>query len=165
MHILKLENACTPWPLKHCKNGVLGAKFLSTERHSNASLQYCTVIAWTWPPFFTSRAPRMIQRFLKHVKFSASFGWRIHLSLYTYVYIYVYVYGGLLGGLRFFKKRAGSGTARFRTIKIGISEEKCGNNKKGQNHNEPNFIIFELFSVIPALWLPNRFVSGINGSR
>ena len=30
---------------------------------------------------------------------------------------------------------------------------------------EPNFIIFELFSVIPALWLPNRFVSGINGSR
>ena len=30
---------------------------------------------------------------------------------------------------------------------------------------EPNFIIFEFFSVIPALWLPNRFVSGINGSR
>ena len=30
---------------------------------------------------------------------------------------------------------------------------------------EPNFIIFELFSVIPALWLPNRFVSGINSSR
>ena len=29
---------------------------------------------------------------------------------------------------------------------------------------EPNFIIFELFSVIPALWLPNRFVSGINSS-
>ena len=25
---------------------------------------------------------------------------------------------------------------------------------------EPNFIIFELFSVIPALWLPNRIVSG-----
>ena len=30
---------------------------------------------------------------------------------------------------------------------------------------EPNFIIFELFSVIPALWLPNRFVSGISWSR
>ena len=29
---------------------------------------------------------------------------------------------------------------------------------------EPNFIIFELFSVIPALWLPNRTVSGITGS-
>ena len=30
---------------------------------------------------------------------------------------------------------------------------------------EPNFIIFELFWVIPALWLPNRFVSGINLSH
>ena len=30
---------------------------------------------------------------------------------------------------------------------------------------EPNFIIFELFSVISALWLPNRIVSGINWSR
>ena len=30
---------------------------------------------------------------------------------------------------------------------------------------EPNFIIFELFSVIPALWLPNRIVSGIAWSR
>ena len=30
---------------------------------------------------------------------------------------------------------------------------------------EPNFIVFELFSGIRALWLPNRFVSGTNGSR
>ena len=30
---------------------------------------------------------------------------------------------------------------------------------------EPNFIIFELFSVILALWLPNRIVSGITWSR
>ena len=30
---------------------------------------------------------------------------------------------------------------------------------------EPNFIIFELFSVIPALWLPNQIVSGITWSR
>ena len=30
---------------------------------------------------------------------------------------------------------------------------------------EPNFIIFELFSAIPALWLPNRIVSGITWSR
>ena len=30
---------------------------------------------------------------------------------------------------------------------------------------EPNFIIFELFSVISALWLPNRIVSGINWFR
>ena len=30
---------------------------------------------------------------------------------------------------------------------------------------EPNFIIFELLSVIPALWLPNRIVSEITWSR
>ena len=30
---------------------------------------------------------------------------------------------------------------------------------------EPNFIIFELFSVIPALRLPNRIVSGITWFR
>ena len=29
---------------------------------------------------------------------------------------------------------------------------------------EPNFITFELFSVIPALRLPNRIVSGITWS-
>ena len=30
---------------------------------------------------------------------------------------------------------------------------------------EPNFTIFELFLVIPALWLPHRIVSGITWSR
>ena len=30
---------------------------------------------------------------------------------------------------------------------------------------EPNFIIFELFSVISALWLPKQIVPGINWSR
>ena len=30
---------------------------------------------------------------------------------------------------------------------------------------EPNFIIFQLISVIPALRLPNRIVSGITWAR
>ena len=53
-----------------------------------------------------------------------------------------------------------------RTVKFwSLTQIPKGSKIEKFEDTEPNFIIFELFSVIPALWLPNRFVSGINGSR
>ena len=56
------------------------------------------------------------------------------------IYIYIYACRTVVFGTAFFEKtdpfgvhpRAGSGPTLFRTTKAGISEEKCGNNKKGQ---------------------------------
>ena len=62
------------------------------------------------------------------------------------IYIYIYICRTGARGDRVFSKngavrgppyKGGSGTAPFRTIKIGISEEKCGNSKKGQKSQIP----------------------------
>ena len=55
------------------------------------------------------------------------------------IYIYIYMCQTVAGGTVFLQKagrfgvllKAGSGTTRFRTIKIGISEEKYCRSKKG----------------------------------
>ena len=56
-------------------------------------------------------------------------------NMYIYIYIHIYLCmpdGGF--GDRFFSKTGRFGARVFRNIKIGISEEKCGNSKKGKNH-------------------------------